>query len=239
MNTIPPASLTEAETFILESLTLDDERNKRLDGQILFDMLKLQGKKPVYYYFRTQRELIELSKEFRASGYRYLHLSCHGNDDALAFTFGSITFEEFADIFDKKLHNRRLFISGCSLGNRKFADLLFAKNGGMYSVIAPTKRIFFDQASVFWSAFYFLMHQHSSKEMKKAQLEKALSKLSDLFGVSVAYYFRNTAKQAIVDEVIFKGGDAMFPETKSEVDTAPVAVVKRFASNLLSFGSKR
>ncbi|MEB2398323.1 MAG: hypothetical protein OZ927_02160 [Alcaligenaceae bacterium] len=141
--TTPPANITKPETFILESLDHADEKEARLDGKILYEVLKLHGKNPLYYYFRTQRELFEFAKIFRDSGYRYLHLSCHGGEDLVQYTFGSSNYKDFAAIFDKKLHNRRLFVSGCNLGNMNFAREVFAVNGGMYSITAPTKKIYF------------------------------------------------------------------------------------------------
>jgi hypothetical protein len=124
---IPPTQITQPETFILESLSPDDEENQRLDGKVLYEVLRLQGKKPIYYYFRTQTELVRFADIFRESGYRYLHLSCHGDEQRLEFTFGQTDYQNFANIFEKKLNNRRLFISGCSLGNSEFANALFSK----------------------------------------------------------------------------------------------------------------
>lgn len=165
---IPPSTITVPETFILESLALEDEKQGRLDGKILYDTLRLNGQNPIYYYFRTQTELVRLSDIFRSSGYRYLHLSCHGSEQNIALTFSSIQFPIFADIFEKKLHNRRLFISGCSMGNRAFADILFSKNGGMYSIIAPTKKVFFDQTTAFWSARVQTQHHRGSGGIRLA-----------------------------------------------------------------------
>ena len=143
---VPPANITKPETFILESLEREDEKEARLDGKILYDVLKLHGKNPIYYYFRTQRELVEFAKIFRESGYRYLHLSCHGGEDIVQYTFGNSNYKDFAQIFEKKLHNRRLFVSGCNLGNMQFAQEIFSKNGGMYSITAPTKKVYFHQS---------------------------------------------------------------------------------------------
>lgn len=197
MPDIPPKQITVPETFILESLTLEDEGRDRRDGRLLFDLLRLQGLNPQYYYFRTERELIELAAVYRQTGYRYLHISCHGNEDALHFTFDKVTFERFSAIFEKRIDNRRLFISGCSLGSRAFADTLYAKNGGMYSVIAPTEVIRFDQAAVFWSGFYFLMHSVDKASMKWGQLSEALRRLSELFEVSVAAFRKDERGQVI------------------------------------------
>ena len=69
---------TVAEVFIIESLSLIDEGKERHEGEVLANVLKMCGKKPLYYYIRTKAELAMLAEEFEASGYRYLHLSCHG-----------------------------------------------------------------------------------------------------------------------------------------------------------------
>lgn len=200
---IPPTQITQPETFILESLSPDDEANQRLDGKVLYEVLRLQGKNPIYYYFRTQTELIRFADIFRQSGYRYLHLSCHGDETKLQFTFGQTDYETFAKIFEKKLNNRRLFISGCSLGNSVFADALFAKSGGMYSVTAPTKKVFFSQTTSFWPAFYYMMHAWDSTAMKQERLRPVLERLTEIFEMPLAHYRKNSAKKGAVDELLF------------------------------------
>lgn len=200
---VPPTQLTKPETFILESLNHEDELATRLDGKVLYDVLKLHGKKPLYYYFRTQRELIEFAKIFRESGYRYLHLSCHGSAELVQYTFGQSSYPEFARMFEKRLNNRRLFVSGCNLGNQAFAEALFAQNGGMYSVTAPIKRVHFDQSISFWSAFYYMMHAWDGTAMKKRRLAEVLNQLSTIFEMPLAHYFRNTGRGAEVEEQIF------------------------------------
>lgn len=198
-----PSNITKPETFILESLDHEDEKATRLDGKILYDVLKLQGKKPLYYYFRTQRELVEFAKIFRESGYRYLHLSCHGGDDIVQYTFGNSNYKDFANIFDKKMHNRRLFVSGCNLGNMTFAQEMFSTNGGMYSITAPTKKVYFDQSISFWSTFYYMMHAWDSSMMKKKRLNQVLTQLATLFEMPLAHYFRDTSQGAAVVEQLF------------------------------------
>ena len=204
----PPANITKPETFILESLSQEDEAKERLDGKVLYDVLRMQGKKPIYYYFRTQAELVKFSDIFRKTGYRYLHLSCHGNETHLQFTFSQCDYKTFADIFSKKIHNRRLFVSGCNLGNINFANEVFAKNGGMYSVTAPRKKVFFDQSTAFWPAFYYMMHAWDSSNMKKKRLQHVLTRLSSIFEIPLAHYFRHTGKGAAVEEQLFSGNVA-------------------------------
>lgn len=203
----PPVHITKPETFILESLSVEDEKVGRLDGKVLYDILRLQGKEPIYYYFRTQTELVKFSDVFRDSGYRYLHLSCHGNNNHLNFTFSQCDYNIFSKIFDKKLNNRRLFISGCSLGNKVFAEKVFSKNGGMYSVTAPTRVVYFDQTTSFWPAFYYMMHAWDSSNMKKQRLQYVLDHLTTVFEMPLAHYFKNTRLGGAVDEQIFSANE--------------------------------
>ncbi len=217
----PPANVTKPETFILESLAHEDELATRLDGKVLYDVLKLQGKNPLYYYFRTQRELVEFSKIFRDSGYRYLHLSCHGNAETVSYTFGESVYTEFARLFERKLHNRRLFVSGCNLGNMNFAKAIFATNGGMYSVTAPTKKVFFDQSISFWSAFYYMMHAWDSSAMKKKRLNQVFNQLSTIFEMPLAHYYRDTGQGAAVVEQIYSAKRENLNTAKAKASTLP------------------
>lgn len=192
-----PKQITKPQTFILESLSLEDERLNRLDGKYLYEALKIYGKKPIYYYFRTDRELRYFADVFRISGCRYLHISCHGTNDVFSLTFNEIAFNTFADIFAGKLDNRRLFISGCNLGNYQLADAVFKQNGGMYSVIAPREQILFKQSVPFWTAFYYRMDAYSSQSMKKDILLEGLGQLSILFDVKMSYFWKNTGTNGI------------------------------------------
>lgn len=193
----------------------------RLDGKVLYDVLKLQGKNPLYYYFRTQRELIEFAKIFRESGYRYLHLSCHGSEEIVQYTFGESTYADFAAIFEKKLHNRRLFVSGCNLGNMNFAKAIFDKNGGMYSVTAPMKKVYFDQSISFWSAFYYMMHAWDSSAMKKQRLNQVFDQLATIFEMPLAHYYRDTSQGAAVVEAIYSAKRQNLNSSKVKATVLP------------------
>lgn len=184
MTDVPAISDTKPEVFILESLSLEDEEKERFEGRILRDILKLSGKKPQYYYFRTEKELVELAKIFRKSGYRFLHISSHGSHDALGTTLESIRYARFAEIFDGFLRNRRLFVSACEMGNELFSTVVAARNKGMYSVIAPRERIRFDRAAAIWAAFYVLIFDWDDKKMKAEQITNYLQYLGGLFSES-------------------------------------------------------
>lgn len=97
------------EVFIVESLRFEDEEKGFFEGRILSDVLKMCGKRPEYFYFRTVDELVALADLFDKSQSRYLHISCHGSPTEIETTLDRITLVEFAKIFGGKLNNRRVF----------------------------------------------------------------------------------------------------------------------------------
>jgi hypothetical protein len=178
---------TVAEVFIIESLTLTDEAKERHEGAVLAAVLKMCGKKPLYYYIRTEAELKHLAEEFEASGYRYLHLSCHGGDDSLETTLDSISYAGVAKIFSKKLSGRRLFVSACSAGNEVFSELIRGKNPTVISVAAPVEDIRFDHAVAFWSAFYTKAFSVNASSMNSDRLLEILKPLAKLFHAPIHF----------------------------------------------------
>jgi hypothetical protein len=185
-----PKHRTKPEVFILESLSFENEKESKLDGKLLADALRLYQKKPIYRYFRTELELRRFAQEFRESGYRYLHLSCHGAPNHLDLTIGQITNAGFAAIFEEKLDNRRLFASACELGNINFARAVFGKNRGCYSLIAPNTSPGFNRSAAFWPAFYFVMFDWDSQSMRRRKIDERLEQTSRLFDFSLSYFWQ-------------------------------------------------
>lgn len=182
-STLPPLQETFPEVFILESLTVQDERSKRFEGRVLAEVLRMCGKSPEYFYFRTEQELVELTQEFRRSGYRYLHLSCHANDNEIATTYGTISYQRFSQIFAGQLQNRRLFVSACEVGNELFGELVASKNHGMYSIASPRVPIPFDKAVALWSSLYVHMFSIDPAYSKARHIDEGLRALCSLFDI--------------------------------------------------------
>jgi len=176
---------TIAEVFIIESLSLIDETKNRHEGEVLADILRMCGKKPLYYYIRTKAELEMLAEEFEASGYRYLHLSCHGGEMELETTIDKVSYIEFAQLFEGRLKHRRLFASACGAGNQMFAELVGAKNKGMNSVAGPSAEMRFDHAVAFWSSFYVKAFTINEKSMNSKHIAEIMRPLAALFGTSI------------------------------------------------------
>lgn len=155
---------TRAEVFIIESLELEDEQEHR-EGEVLRRTLALAGKKPIYRYLRTRKEFEKFLEEFSKSRYRYLHISCHGNEDEVCLTFDKIPVAEFGKLVGPKLPRKRLFMSACSVTTENLARAVF-NNGGCKSLLGPKSKINMDTSAVFWPAFYQLMFNREAKGMQ-------------------------------------------------------------------------
>ena len=191
---------TVAQVFIIESLELVDEAEERREGAVLASVLKMCGKNPLYYYIRTKKELEHIADKFVKSGYRYLHISCHGGTTSLETTLDSVSYQDFAKIFEKKLKDRRLFVSACSAGNQIFADLIIGKNKDVVSIAAPSTDIRFDHAVAFWNSFYVRTFSLNSKSMNSDRIIEVAKPLAALFSAPLHFSRRNNG--AWVHEVV-------------------------------------
>lgn len=178
------------EVFIVESLRFDDEQKGYFEGRILADVLKMCGKKPEYFYFRTASELEAIAQLFEKSESRYLHISCHGTANSLKTTLGEIRLVDFATMFAGKLNNRRLFFSACSVGSDLTAETIKATNRSIYSVVAPETVIPFTHAVALWTGFYVKIFDVSVDTMTDEAVELALLHQCKLFGTRLSWTFR-------------------------------------------------
>jgi hypothetical protein len=142
---------TEAEVCIVESLNFLDEETRR-EGRILAQALTLSGKRPHYTYVRNSRELECFVEEFSRSTYRYMHLSCHGNEKQFWTTLDAIGWRDFVQLLAPIKGRRRLFISSCLACTPAFGRALLNESEWL-SVVGPAGKIAFDDATLFWTSF--------------------------------------------------------------------------------------
>lgn len=176
--------MSQAEVFIVESLKFADESKERFEGRIISQVLGLSGKKCQYCYVRTKRELKVVMRRFSRSEYRYLHLSCHGNESSMSTTLDIIPFPEFADIVKPHLRNRRLFLSACGMTNRALADEIMP-DSGCYSILGPGQEIRFSDAAVLWASFYHVMFSADRAAMKHRVLRAKAQEVANMFAVAL------------------------------------------------------
>lgn len=161
--------MTKPNPFIIESLDFNGEQKHRFEGNFLSQISHLGGKESAYYYFRNTGELQDLMKLFGRSGYRYLHLSCHGGKRAIDTTLELIPFAKLVDIINPYLDQKRLFVSACSVVNEELARRIIPESECL-SIIGPAKDVRFNEAAIVWAWFpiwpkdrsaHTVLHVHS------------------------------------------------------------------------------
>lgn len=187
---------TKPEVFIIESLDFDDEKHDRFEGRIISQILALSGKKCEYYYIRTKRELEEVVAMFSSSQYRYLHLSCHGDEDGnvMHTTLDPIPFADLAPILRPHLLKRRLFVSACSMTNNALAKHLMPKSG-CYSILGPENTIAFKDAAIFWASLYHVLFIADSSAMKHKMIRVKAKETASMYRVRLNYIRRDTSSK--------------------------------------------
>jgi hypothetical protein len=192
------------DVFIIESLDPDDEGNGRFEGAIISRILRLHGKNCRYRYVRTRQQFEDAVEEFGNSRYRYLHLSCHGDEESMCTTnLDEIDFEELGEILRPHLAERRVFVSACSMVSRDLARYLIP-GSRCNSVIGPAEDVRFTDAAVFWSSMYHLMFTHNDRAMKKKELQLFLGRTAKLFQVKIRYFSKSRSAKDGVSQVLLR-----------------------------------
>lgn len=173
--------------FIIESMDFKNENRKKLDGWTLKKMLDLCGIKNKYYYIRTKQELERIIEVFDESSYAFLHISCHGSKSSLSLTYDEINFDELEEIIGECLYRRRLFLSACKVARFELAEHFVPKYHCL-SVIGTPDNIDYDEAAIFWSAFYYKMYQVNEVSMPQADLMPTLTDISAFFKRKINYF---------------------------------------------------
>lgn len=178
---------TKANVFIIESLDSIDEKEKRFEGQILSRILRLGGKQSRYYYIRTKKELKKALESFGESGYRYLHLSCHGNETSISTTRDTIRFSELNRLMKPYLKDKRLFISSCNAVNDDLAATVIPSSK-CFSIVGPAEEIDFADAAIIYASFYHLMFRKDPRKMRRRNILSTLRNVAKTFRVNMNYF---------------------------------------------------
>jgi hypothetical protein len=189
---------TIPEVFIIESLHQEDIDHHRIDGKIVFNILKMNGMKPCYKYVRSFQELKRATEKFGISKYRYLHLSFHGSSEEFDTFFGSLPFNHFSQLVSDKLAGKRVFVSACkavSNTNFELANLIL-RDTGCNSLVGSYTDIDFIDAALLWSSFYYLCFrdQTSNFVMKRENVLTSLRTLTALFRLKLNYFSKSRSE---------------------------------------------
>lgn len=195
---------TQPDVFIIESLDPDDEGNGRFEGSNISHVLRLHGKNPKYKYVRTRSTFKKAVAEFAESNYRYLHISAHANKIGMCTTNNdAIDYKDLAELLSPCLKGKRLFLSACSMVHEDMAREIIPRTG-CYSIVGPTKDIYFTDAAVFWPSIYHLMFTDRDNAMKQQALKTHLRSVSSLFDIAIGYYSKSKNKRGYSAKTITK-----------------------------------
>lgn len=150
-------ALRRPRLFILECIPKSDVYK---EGEVLFGFLEMTDPKDIAIKgFATKTAFLGyLRRRRNLEGYNFIHLSGHGDPRHCAFElpFGYVRPEEFpSSCFEGK----RLALSACGLSRRDFIEP-FMERTGAKSVVAPRKDVRFDDASIWYLTYYYLMLHH-------------------------------------------------------------------------------
>ena len=194
-------SSTQPTVCLVESLGFLEEQTHR-EGEIITRTLQLSGKRSDYIYIRTVDELRAVAREFGESEHRYFHLSCHGAVDAkgdmvgFALTTGSIATDELAHLLAPHVAGRRVFLSSCLAARSNFARTIL-EHSNCLSVLAPVNKIRFDDAAIFWTAFYHLMFKGPRASMTTARIKENVEICSALVKERFRLFHQDKERQEI------------------------------------------
>lgn len=180
---------TTPEVFLIESNSAKNEKARWSEGQIITDLLRMMNKKVEYRYIRTRKELDHMARQFERSGFRYLHLACHGGDGSFWLTYDRVPYEVFATILGLVLTDRRLFLSACEIATVPLAREIY-KMSKPYSITGPTCEISFSEAAVVWASLYSLLFKNDPTSIKGGVMRTFLWKLCKLHDVAFAHFGR-------------------------------------------------
>ncbi|MGD9962485.1 MAG: hypothetical protein AB7S97_01080 [Thermoplasmata archaeon] len=143
--------------FILECIPKSDECE---EGEVLFRFLEMTDPKDIAIKgFTTKKEFLGYLRRKRSlRGFDFVHLSGHGAPDRCAFElpFGYVGPEEFPrSCFEGK----RVALSACGMSRRNFVEP-FMDATRAKAVIAPRKDISYDDATIWYINYYYLMLHH-------------------------------------------------------------------------------
>jgi hypothetical protein len=175
------SSQTVPEVMILEFLK-PDEMQEKSEGRVILGILRMLGKEQAYRPVGSIKELLQAVESFGQMNHRYLHVSCHGNDDELGVGNDTIRWEDLAKEIGPHLTGRRLSLSVCMGGAVQLAEPLIQKYQ-CNSVCGPESEIGFAEAALLWASFYNTMFPVTKPPGEHRMTQKAIIGCLALFSI--------------------------------------------------------
>lgn len=149
--------LRKPRLLILECIPKSDDYE---EGEVLFRFLNMTDPKDIALKeLTTRKEFIGyIRRKSNLDGFDYIHLSGHGDPQGCAFELprGFVRPDDFPN---SCFEGKRVTLSACGLSREDFMSP-FLDITGAKAAIAPRKDVRFDDASIWFLTFYYLMLRH-------------------------------------------------------------------------------
>lgn len=209
------------DLFIIESCNRSANDFLPEGTQLVESLLRI-GKQPIFVSVKNEDELARALEMFKASNYRYLHLSCHGSDSSLTLSeSGNLSYRRFVELSKDCFNDKRIFFSACELGNETFSNEIAMNNTAIQSVIAPINKMSSIISESFWRAFYTSIfkpeiqivenNELSTLQIKEvnnltfAKIKRALGFVIALYREGVHISYHETSKHVIYHKKLIPG----------------------------------
>lgn len=185
--------------YIIESLKEDDIK----DGQIFSDSLDSIKKVPIYECVESFKDLKKALENFEKSNYKYLLISCHGDEENLELSHEKINSYDLNDL-NINFKQRRIFMSSCKGGSYIFAKY-FIRNGA-YSVVGTPNKLDQIIATGMWTTMLIIFERLSGTVLKYSEINKVSKLMTEVYQITLHYYsFIRNKKQ--MKEYIYLPGE--------------------------------
>lgn len=144
------------QVYIIESRSADDHWDNRHEGRSLQEVLRMEGVDSSYREVISVGYLERALKEASRPSTRYVHFSCHGDEDGIVLTDGTeLSWRQFDRLAWPHLKDVVLVFSACSVG-AGVAELFTRHKTFCRAIIAPKKVIYWPEGLAAFTAFYHL-----------------------------------------------------------------------------------
>jgi hypothetical protein len=75
-----------------------------------------------------------------------------------------------------------------------FARELLKMQSDCWSVLAPVGKISFDDAAIFWTAFYHLIFKENPDSMNRSRIERTVAQCAKLVGEKFRFFYDDNGK---------------------------------------------
>jgi len=157
INTV--AQNLDPHVFVIESRSAEDHFEDRMEGRGLCEQLRTSCVPHAYLDVVDIEHLEKALDQVSCSDASYVHFSCHGEPGGFKLTDNTfVSWKEFHDLAwtacDQALAGKVLVFSACLVGE-DVGVLLDWHSTFCSQIVAPTRRISWDEGLAAYSTFYF------------------------------------------------------------------------------------